>query len=403
MKKLLVTIIKFLKKENYVKYLILFLILFLGFSLFFLLAGDDVANNVFGTVVGFLFSTILLYILKIVSSKFEDVLKVSCDTKKILKIYDGDKEYRKTLRLNNTSVDFAYALRYIHDETYKLKVIDDSKKEFQLDDFIVENYSTIMHAHRNSTVINGKTIRLDNFIKDDKNKECLFYLSRSTNFNHLVTNRAIDANIFDTFSLRDIYEYGPTISNLEDSKMSNHIGINALVFLNDGNILVPRRKKNSTISKNKITSSIAVKLNFPKDGRDSIDENHLFYQNVIDSLNDRLKLKKSDINTNDIDLKFLGFGQSLYEAGKPQFYFVITLKNIDTFKYYQLNLDKTIVQKLDADRCVYVADYNSFKVINNKLQFKIIKNNLKQSTIHSEYEMSYLCNLWHYEENKKIN
>ncbi len=133
MKKLLVTIIKFLKKENYVKYLILFLILFLGFSLFFLLAGDDVANNVFGTVVGFLFSTILLYILKIASSKFEDVLKVSCDTKKILKIYNGDKEYRKTLRLNNTSVDFAYALRYIHDETYKLKVIDDSKKEFQLE------------------------------------------------------------------------------------------------------------------------------------------------------------------------------------------------------------------------------------------------------------------------------
>ena len=400
MKKLVVLLVRFFKKEHFSKYIIEFLVFLVALSLFLFFSTDDVTSNVIGTVIGFLFSTMILYIIKIFGSYFEDILKVNCDTKELLQIYNGDKSYRKTLVLNDTKVDVAYAHSFVNDGSYKLNVIDDPEKQFELDDFILENYSTIIQAHTNSKKINGETIRLDKFEVDEKNKQCNFYLSRSTFLNHLVTNRAVDFILFDNITLRDLYEYGPTLNSYDKSKMSNHIGINGLVFLNDGNILVPRRKRSSTISKNKITSSIATKLNYSKSGERIVDANHLFYQNIIDSLSARLKMKLEDLNTENVDIKFLGFGQSLYEAGKPQFYYSVVLKDIDTKKYYELNMDETVNQKIDADRCIYVADYSTFKFKKDKLCFDIIKKNGSKKNIITGYEMSYLCNIWHYEQTK---
>lgn len=400
MKKLVVALVKFFKKEHFTKYLIEFLVFFVALALFLIFSTDDAASNVIGTIVGFLFSTMILYIIKIISSNFEDILKVNCNTEELLKIYSGDKSYRKTVELNNTKVDVAYADIFVNNGEYKLDVVDKPDKKFELDDFILENYSTIIQAHTNSKKINAETIRLDKFIKNEKEKKCLFFLSRSTYLNHLVTNRAVDFILFDNITLRDIYEYGPKLNSIEDSKMSNHVGINGLVFLSDGNILVPRRKRNSTISKNKITSSIATKLNPPLTGGKKVTKNHLFHQNIIDSLSARLKMKLEDLNTKNVDVKFLGFGQSLYEAGKPQFYYSVVLKDIDTKKYYELNMDETVNQKIDADRCIYVADYNTYKFKKDKLCFEIIKKNGKRSKITTGYEMSYLCNIWHYEQTK---
>lgn len=400
MKKILVTIIKFLKKEHISRYLVECLIFIVALALFVIFSTDDVTSNVVGTVIGFLFSTMILYLIKILTSHFEDVLKVNCNTEDLLKIYEGDPSYRKTIELNNTKVDVAYADTFVNTGEYKFEVVDKPNKKFELDDFILENYSTIIQAHTNSKKINGETIRLDDFKINEKEKKAIFYLSRSTYLNHLVTNRAIDFVLFDNLSLRHIYEYGPKLNSIANSKMSNHIGINGLVFLSDGNILVPRRKKNSTISKNKITSSIATKLDQPLTGGKKVTRNHLLYQNIINSLSARLKMKLEDLHTENVDVKFLGFGQSLYEAGKPQFYYSVVLKDIDTKKYYELNLDETINQKIDADRCIYVADYNTYKFKKDKLCFEIIKKNGKRSKITTGYEMSYLCNLWHYEQTK---
>ena len=399
MKKLVVALVKFFKKVHFTKYLIEFLVFFVALALFLIFSTDDAASNVIGTIVGFLFSTMILYIIKIISSNFEDILKVNCNTEELLEIYNGDKSYKKEVLLNNTKAEVAYADTYINKNNKKFTVVDDPNKQLELDDFILENYSTIIQAHTNSRKINGETIRLDKF--EEKENECIFYLSRSTYLNHLVTNRAIDFILFDNITLRDIYEYGPTINPYEKSKMSNHVGINGLVFLSDGNILVPRRKRSATISKNKITSSIATKLNPSKDGKKEVDANHLFYQNIIDSLSARLKMKLEDLNTENVDVNFLGFGQSLYEAGKPQFYYSVVLKDIDTKKYYELNMDETVNQKIDADRCIYVADYTTFKFKKDKLCFDILKKNGKRSKIKTGYEMSYLCNIWHYEQTKK--
>ncbi len=399
MKQLFAKILYFFRSERTSKYLVEIAFFCLSLGGFLFLAASNVVGNVFGTIVGFLFSTVLLYIIKVVFNSFEDLIKINYNTEQLLKLYRGDPSYRKELRYGNTSRTFAYADRLINNgQTFE--VVDDPEKAFSPDDFVMENYSTIFSAHSNSTKFNGTTIRLDRF--EEENGHCKFYLSRSTVFHHLVTNRAIDYILFDNVTLRDMYEYGPVLNPLEESKMSNHIGINALVFLSDGRLLVPRRKKDSTVSKNRVTSSIAVKLDFPA-GKRVVDTEHLMRGTIIDNLGARLNLSRDQLNLDQIEIDFLGFGQNIYEGGKPQFYYAVRLTDIDTAAYFKLCEGRAGTVGLDIDRLIYVADYESFRFYKGDLRFSAIDpatGKRKRASVHTKCEMSYLCNLWHYEQQK---
>ena len=405
MKRLTFKIIQFFKKDNIIKHVIAISIFLLLFLFLIYLAANDVVSNVFGAVVGFMLSSMFLYICKIVIGLMEDVLKIDYDTDKLLEIYNGCPDYRKFIESQGTRVEFAYADVLINDN-YDFSVVDNPQKYLELDDFILENYSYIFSAHSNSTKRNFDTIRLDKFDKSTNT----FYLSRSTYFNHLVTNRAVDFMISDDISLRTLFEYGPQISPLEESKMSNHIGINALVFLSDGRLLVPRRKASSTISKNKITSSIAVMLNFPNEFKNDpkkaeITVDYLLRGNIIKNLSDRVKLPSDAIDEGMVDIDFLGFGQNIYEGGKPQFYFAVRLNNIDTRTYFRkrkefFDLQKRLGNKevIDVDKCMYVVDYSSYRFVKGGVKFTAYTHNNKSFKAKAGYEMSYLCNLWHYEK-----
>lgn len=398
MEKLIGKLIYFFRSEKIAKYLVEISLFVLSLLLFLSLVPGDVAGNVLGTVIGFLFSTVLLYIFKVIARSFEDNLKVSYNTERILQLYKGDPGYCKELTYGGTTRVFAYADRLIN-RGYRFEVIDDNEKMFSPDDFVMENYETIFAAHANSTKFNATTIRLDRF--EQEGDLCRFYLSRSTVFNHLVTNRAIDYVLFDNITLRDMYEYGPRISDLENSKMSNHIGINALVFLSDGKLLIPRRKKDSTISKNMVTSSIAVKLDFPESGGDEITVEHLLHGTIIENLDDRLNMPRAALDPARIEVRFLGFGQNLYEGGKPQFYYAVWLKDVDTEEYLRLSGGKAGNKGLDVDKQVYIADYESFSFKKGLLSFNAYDpTKHKHLAVVAGFEMSYLCNLWHFEESK---
>lgn len=405
MKKILIKIITFFIKDHIAKYVtevLLFLALLISLSY---LAANEVISNVMGVVVGFLISTMLLYIFRIIGGFFEDMLKINYDTNELLKIYSGNPDYRKSLEAQGTKVEFAYA-DILTNQNYQFKVVDSPTKTLQLDSFIEGNYAQIFSAHSNSVKRNFDTIRLDKFDPETKT----FYLSRSTYFNHLVTNRAVDFDIFENVSLRTIFEYGPRLSSLEDSKMSNHIGINALVFLSDGRLLIPRRKTSSTISKNKVTSSIAVMLNFPDEAKNdpkhaTISAEYLLHGNILKNLSDRVKLPKNTVKESEVEIEFLGFGQNIYEGGKPQFYYAVKLKNIDTATYFAQRKVYLAEQKkagirdlIDVDKCMYIADYSTFRYVDNFITFTAYTPNGTPRKIRVGYEMSYLCNLWHYEK-----
>lgn len=392
MKKHMLKLILFFKKDHWVKYIIQIALFAAWLIVFFVWARADVVSNVVGTIVGFLFSTVLLYFIKLITMNFEDMLKINYDTEALLKRYKGAPEYRKRLELNGTSVEFAYADTLVNDN-HQITVVDNPEKMFELDEFVMSNYERIFSAHSGSSKMNGITIRVDDCeIQDNL---CTIYLSRSTYFNHLLTNRAIDFDIFDDVTLRDVLEFGPVLHPYRASKMSNHIGINALVFLSDGRLLVPRRKNDSTISKNKITSSIAVKLDFPRSGSNIVTTEHLLYQTIIDNLSARVKIRPEDLDLNYVRVEFLGFGQNIYEGGKPQFYYTVYLDNIDTTRFHQLNIFDQEELKLDVDKCIYVADYDSYRFEKDNVLFNAIEKDGRIKKIKVGYEMSYLCNLWH--------
>jgi hypothetical protein len=377
------------------------------------LAVNHVVSNMFGAALGFIFSTLILRLLKLMSLGLEDSLKINFDTDVLLERYYPNQVsgYRKTLTLNGTSVDFAYASTIVNTDGVvegRFEVEDNPAKMMELDEFIGGNFEKIFSAHKGSNKPNSLTVRLD-MMKEEDGK-CKLYLSRSNVYNHLVTNRAIDFDLFDNTTLRDIFEYGPKLSSYEESKMSNHVGINGLVFLSDGNLLVPHRNKQSTVSKNKVTSSIAVKLNPPENKKEKITRDYFFDKTIIDNLTARTHIPSDMLDRSKIHIQFLGFGQSVYEGGKPQFYFAVHLDHIDTAKYHELykeskskkavdeTQENSVSKKsLDEDKCIYVADYGTFHFNKNKkLVFECIKNTGKRVKKHLGYEMSYLANLWHY-------
>ena len=397
MKKFFVKIIKLFRFNTAFKYAIELMLMVGLLALLLAVATQDVTGGIIETIIGFLLSAMLLYAARIFINHFEDLLKINYDTESLLRLYHGDARYRKRLQLGDTSVEFAYADNLIN-RGYRFEVVDDKDKMFEPDDFIMSNYEALFSAHTGSAKTNGITVRLDRF--ELKDGLCTFYLSRSTYFNHLLTNRAMDFGLFEGISLRDVYEYGPLLSPLEKSKMSNHIGINALVFLSDGNLLLPRRKKDSTISKNKVTSSIAVKLNFPTDGRQEIDAHHLLYGNIIDNLSARTKIRPEDLSEADIEVEFLGFGQNIYEGGKPQLYYAVHLTAIDSERYLTMPKLGDNGTRLDVDKCIYVVRPQSFRIERGLLAFEAVQPHGKQKRLRLGYEMSYLCNLWHYEQSR---
>lgn len=413
MKNLFVKLYYYFKSEKARKSFFEILFYIVVIALIYILMPGDLTSTVISTMIGFVLSTILLKIIRLLFGSLEDKIKVSGDTNTLLKIYNADSTYKKLVELNGTKNVFIYHEIYKNDGKHELTVVDDKDKYFELTGLIENSYTDLFAIHKQSSKNNEDTIRLDNvLITDDK---VIFYTSRSNFYNHLVTNRAIDFKLTENLSLRDIYEHGPYIGSLEKSKFSNHLGINALVFLNDNILLIPRRAGDSTISKKCSTSSIATKLQFPKDGSNHIDAKFLFKDAIIDNLAIRLKIDLDALDLARVHLTFLGIGQNIYEGGKPQAYFSVKLD-------YSITEFEKILQKemrqntIDKDSKIYLArfetmsfftkDFIRFKALNQivyKRQNKKLKpllkydvKKVKEKEITLGYEKSYMINLWHY-------
>ena len=417
MKKRLLKIICFFKKDSLSVFFVK-LSLLLGLIGVLALLAMEVWSDVLMTAFGVLLSSVVVYIFKIIIGRFEDMLKINYDTDALLKIYekkmdDGRNGYEKHIELTDkTTKKFAYDdVLVVCDPSLPFKAEDHPEKMYELDQFVTENYEHIFAAHSGSAKGNYDTVRMDDFDPVTNT----FYLSRSTYFNHLVTNRAVDYELFEGISLRHMYEFGPRLNPLSQSKMSNHIGINALVFLSDGRLLIPQRKADSTISKNKVTSSIAVMLTVPKEYENEpkkavITTEYLLRDNIIKNLSDRVKLLGKDIDESQTDVRFLGFGRNIYEGGKPQMYFAVKLNDINTQRYFELREDYFAEQKrlgktefLDVDKHMYVVDWESLSFKKDGLSF--VTHHMRGEKKYERkrlagYEMSYLCNLWHYKEAK---
>ena len=408
MKRNLIKLYYFFRSKTFAKYVvttILLAILFIGFGLLLHFGmGSDVEVTVVGSAFGFAASNIIIYALGIFSRMFEDKIKVNTSTKDIFQVYKNPN-YKKIVKLNDSECTICYNDVLINNNC-KFEVDDNPNKDFILDGFFEQNFIQLYEAHSSSSKENVKTIRLDD-IEKINDKEYILHLSRSNYFNHLVTNRVIDFPLSNGLTVRTFCEYGPNINELKNSKLSNHIGINALVFFDDEkegkHILFPQRKKDSTISKNGITASIASRLLFPK-GKETISKQFLFNDCIYDFLEKRLDLNLSILGKENIIINFLGIGQKIYEGGKPKMYFSVFLKGINLSNYQSvLNDCNHDSSNIDKDKKVHVAKLSKSIFIKNGALMKIDSYNFKKNKYHTYKlvpERSLIANIWHYTQSK---
>lgn len=371
-----------------------FILLFNFFSFL-----ETTISVVIGTIIG----NLAINIYKFINTSREDTRKVNVNHDLLLDIYD-EVTYKKEVPFQNGVRSFVYDdLITTSDDTYQLIFDDKAVHDFLLDSIIENNYVDLFHAHKTSYFKNSDTIRLDDLTLDQN--KIVLHTSRSTYFNHMVTNRAIDYRINNRISLRGIYEYGPLLTPLKKSKMSNHLGIGALVYLSDGFVLFPRRSRSATTSKNKITTSLACRLKLPN-GKQLLSGSEDIQKVLQESLKERLGIAIE--RPSDMEITLLGIGRDLYEGGKPHLYYKIKLHHISSSEYCDYLKTRKVnpMKVVDADRSIYVCDPTEITLAkHNQLTFKLCDNYKQlsnQTKVTSKVESSFYFIFWHeYMRNSK--
>lgn len=403
-KKIFVWIYEFLTSQRIGRYLFTIALCFailLGFGVL----DREMWGNLVSIFFGFIISSLMVGLVNVMLGNFEDKVKVTDDTEKLLKMYD---DVDLTVTLGETKMKVAHKITFINDGKTQFDLKDDPNARYEPEDYIMENFDTLFNAHKRSAKKNLDTVRLKDFTVE--NGVATFYTMRSNYFYHLITNRAFDYRLADDLSLRSFYDYGPNVVPISESKMSNHIGINALVYLDDGELLLPRRKSSATISKNQVTSSIAMMLNIPKSGE--ITKEYLLEGCIKEGLISRTRMNPAWLTEKDISITFLGFGQNVYEGGKPQLYYTVKVNGLKREEYlsYVISQNKKEERSIiDQDKYVYVVDTSSMRFKNDDdLSFTTIDAKLKKGKyvekrkkVVADYEQSFICNIW-YEHNKQV-
>lgn len=374
----------------------------------------DLFTNLFASFLGFALGLILIVITPWFRHRHEDERKVMYDNK-VMKRYYLDNHLLK-LRLpssSDTDADVYADVLFLNDGKSSLQVEDHPEQQFKATMFIRSQYFDLMTAHAGSTFINQPTVRLDDC--QTRDGVTTLYTSRSNYYFHLLTNRAIDYHLRNTVSLRDIYEYGPRLTPLSESRMSNHIGVNALVFLKADKqastypyILLPKRGKNATVVKNGITAGVAIRIKmdtFEHGYSDHLTTTYLtsgdaVREKLIDSLlidakKWREKENKDGRSPVD-DIRFLGLARDIYEGGKPTLFYSVML-NLTPEEFDQMAQANPDTDTVDAVVKVYIAEFESLGCKDNRLRFAALKRGKRTTaTHHLHYEKNLLTNLWFY-------
>ena len=192
--------------------------------------------------------------------------------------------------------------------------IIDSSRAYEPPAIIQANFTKIISAHQGSHMHNRTVIRVDDRSCSD-GRLCL-WTSRSTYFNSAVTNRAMDYD-FGEVTVRKLFEYGPRVSPLNASKLSNHLGHNAFVITADGHVPFVVRSKELSIGKLTLGCSIGagVKSKYALGGESGEFSPAGLLNSVTCEIEDELKVEPSEVVGTP---QTIAPYRDLLEGGKPQ-------------------------------------------------------------------------------------
>lgn len=295
-------------------------------------------------------SVTVLFLSKIISaiiSKFigricEDAAKLSYNYGELAKkyqlselitIFKESGNTRKTFRLPVELI----CVRKATEEAYEIK-LNYSQKNYVLPKQIARISSHLIKAHKESVIYNSRCFRVDKITKI--NSEINMNISKTSYYDSLLTNRAMGFRWPDGRSIREVYEPGPYITSLEDSKMSNHIGINGIIETIDERFIFFRKSRNNSIGKNTIGTSIGtlLKAKYALKRDDSLIEDTIV--KVIEKeIEYNLGIKDIEITNENI----VAIYRDLVEGGKPQILF-----------YKKLDIEKEIKAERAGGKPIFI-------------------------------------------------
>lgn len=260
---------------------------------------------------------------------FEDGAKLTDNYKYLVKKYkepfvkynnQGKKDERKIIK-KQKELEAEFPI-IVDCEIAKCKiVINDSKDMYKIPDIVREKYDELRKAHNSSSVYNDTKVRIDDWKKEGD--EFQIWTSRTTYYNSLVTNRAMDYLLSDGTTIREQFEYGPFFNQLKDSKMSNHIGFNGFVESSDGYIPFIKRSSWLSIGKRTYGDSVGASLK----SKYALDENgelqlEGLLKGITKEIENELKIPQEYLEEFSPQQHHLIYAyRDLVEGGKPQFLF----------------------------------------------------------------------------------
>lgn len=270
-------------------------------------------------------NTIANWIGAYIDRKCEDAEKLTPDYRQLVEKYESE-----TLLCRNgvKFPEIELCFRKLTDAPFSICILHKNKnKRYSVPSQIAKHSDWIMNAHKYSTVHNNINVRLDDLQTDASLQISLLY-SKTTYFDSLITNRAMDYPWPNEKTIREIYEPGPFVSQLSQSKLSNHLGFNGFIELRDGNIIFVQRSKHLSIGKGTLGTSIGAsfkaKYGLEQDGSLSVSKiSNAIRQEIFDET--RIGLPED----RDLSKHIFAFYRDLVEGGKPQFLFYYRVEDYD--------------------------------------------------------------------------
>lgn len=225
----------------------------------------------------------------------------------------------------------------------------DSANIYKQPAWVCSHSDTLFAAHSHSEIYNQQNLRVDDIVYDDKTAK--IYLSKTSYFDSLITNRACDYDI-NGVSVRELYEPGPYLHDLKDSELSNHLGFNGMVETSDHKFIFIKRHKKVSIAKNTLQTSVGASLKVryaltkeKKVTTESISTAIIkemmseFNLNKLDNASD---VEQSIRNNFSFEKNVLYFYRDLLECGKPQlmFYYQLPISSDEVIKAFTSGVKK---------------------------------------------------------------
>lgn len=367
----------------------------------------DFWQEIVGIVLGYVVARIGVNILFTVQLLHEDGNKIST------KDFNYDEQtYKRCCKIGDKEITLWFESMTDPTKEADYRISDDPNRHFRVDTFIQSNFTHLIGAHQASYVENKNMIRLDDCEQEGDGKY-LLKTGRTVFYNDLLTNRMMDYKFCGDLTLRALYEPGKYLTPLSESKLSNHIGINVIIFCGD-KILFPCRGGAATQTKNGVTSSIAIGLSETDvvkvlygggNHHPEIKSHDVFERIIYDKFKGFTDFGDEELEelkqAGKIRLHSLGFCRLIYNGGKPQFYYAMCVDKSLQDKFVLQKPEWTQQKAIDAVRYYVLADGISLKkqdsgqVVMHGAKVRSGRQMVKTA------ERSFFVNLWYLKQQPK--